>query len=160
MPRIYRIELDSAEAVVVRVALRREMDRRVETRPKPAWKDVTACAQSVIAKLSDPMNMTTVPLHYRPGICGAVDAGFGPADVHCAEPTGHNGSHRDAEGREWFNLSEVIRDAQAEETLPHGLCANREDHVEHVHESASLGTFWCHADQAKRLPFAMGRKNQ
>lgn len=119
MPRIYRIELDSAEAVVVRVALRREMDRRAETRPKPAWKDVTACAQSVIAKLSDPANVTTVPAQdWAPG----MGLPHGP--------------------------------------LPSGLCGNREDHEPHVHDSASLGRFYCHADQAKRLPFAMGKKLQ
>jgi len=43
-------------------------------------------------------------------------------------------------------------------SLPEGLCGNRENHAPHRHESASLGAFWCHADQAKRLPYVMERK--
>lgn len=38
--------------------------------------------------------------------------------------------------------------------VPSGLCADRNDHAPHVHESATLGTFWCTADQTTRLPFA------
>lgn len=47
-----------------------------------------------------------------------------------------------------------------EESLPEGLCGNREDHAPHVHDSTSLGRFFCHADQAKRLPYAMERKGR
>lgn len=36
--------------------------------------------------------------------------------------------------------------------VPGGLCANREDHAPHVHDSATLGTFWCTADQSQREP--------
>jgi hypothetical protein len=41
---------------------------------------------------------------------------------------------------------------------PTGLCGNREDHDPHMHESTSLGVFWCEADQSKRLPYAMERR--
>lgn len=39
-----------------------------------------------------------------------------------------------------------------------GLCGNREEHNPHVHQSASLGVFYCHADQSKRLPFAAEKR--
>lgn len=38
------------------------------------------------------------------------------------------------------------------EGLKQGLCGNRGDHEPHVHESSTLGRFWCHADQTKREP--------
>jgi hypothetical protein len=41
--------------------------------------------------------------------CPAVHAGFGPGDVHCVHKEGHGGKHRDVLAREWFNLSEAIR---------------------------------------------------
>lgn len=47
-----------------------------------------------------------------------------------------------------------------EERLPEGLCGNREDHEPHVHESATLGRFWCSADQSKRLPYAAERRRR
>lgn len=108
MPKKYTIELNSREAVVMRVLLRREMDRQQKEHggKRPAWRGVYVTAEDVLGKLQDPANVTTVPGRY-----------------------------------------------------PDGLCGNREDHVEHVHESTSLGTFWCHADQARRLPFAMERKS-
>lgn len=43
---------------------------------------------------------------------------------------------------------------RARRNLPHGLCPDRDDHEAHVHESATLGTFWCTADQTTRLPYA------
>jgi hypothetical protein len=39
-----------------------------------------------------------------------------------------------------------------------GLCGDRSDHEPHVHDSTSLGRFFCHADQTKRLPYAMERR--
>jgi hypothetical protein len=42
--------------------------------------------------------------------------------------------------------------------IPRGLCGSREDHEPHMHDSTSFGWFFCHADQTKRLPFAMERK--
>lgn len=107
MAKKYTIELDSREAVVVRVALRREMERRESVRrPNPAWRDVHDCAQSVLVKLGDRANVTEVA------------------------PT------------------------------PHGLCGNRADHEPHLYKSTSLGVFYCHADQAKRLPYALERKHR
>lgn len=44
--------------------------------------------------------------------------------------------------------------------LPQGLCGDREEHEPHRHESPSLGTFWCTADQTHRLPFAAERRRQ
>ncbi len=46
----------------------------------------------------------------------------------------------------------------AAKDVPQGLCGDRRPHEAHRHESASLGTFQCHADPAKRLPFAMEPK--
>ncbi len=34
-----------------------------------------------------------------------------------------------------------------------GLCGDRGDHEPHWHES-TVGRFWCHADQTRRLPYA------
>lgn len=42
--------------------------------------------------------------------------------------------------------------------LPRGLCGDRFDHAPHLHDSTSLGRFWCEADQSKRLPYALERK--
>jgi hypothetical protein len=36
---------------------------------------------------------------------------------------------------------------------PDGLCADREDHRPHLHDSATLGRFWCTADQDQREPY-------
>lgn len=38
--------------------------------------------------------------------------------------------------------------------VPLGLCANRDGHVPHLYRSASLGLFYCHANQARRQPRA------
>lgn len=35
---------------------------------------------------------------------------------------------------------------------PDGLCGDRAEHRAHLHESDSLGTFWCTADQDQREP--------
>jgi hypothetical protein len=35
---------------------------------------------------------------------------------------------------------------------PEGLCADRSEHPPHRHDSASLGRFWCTADQEQREP--------
>ncbi len=35
---------------------------------------------------------------------------------------------------------------------PQGLCADRTEHPGHLHESPSLGRFWCTADQSQREP--------
>ena len=45
---------------------------------------------------------------------------------------------------------------------PVGLCGNRDDHEPHLVESAAVaggGPFWCHADQSKRLPYVLERKD-
>jgi len=41
--------------------------------------------------------------------------------------------------------------------MPDGLCGERREHYAHIHDSASLGRFWCHADQSRRLPAAAER---
>lgn len=46
------------------------------------------------------------------------------------------------------------------EAAPRGLCASREDHEPHIHDSGSLGVFWCHADQSKRVPFAAEKRRE
>ena len=52
---------------------------------------------------------------------------------------------------------DVIRREQAlsasQPALPKGLCPIRSDHQPHEVQSASLGWFWCHADQSKRQPY-------
>ena len=35
---------------------------------------------------------------------------------------------------------------------PEGLCADRRPHVPHLHESPSLGRYWCTADEGQREP--------
>jgi hypothetical protein len=47
--------------------------------------------------------------------CPAVSAEFGPGNVSCGLEDGHKGSHSDGAGRDWFNLSEVIRDEDEDE---------------------------------------------
>lgn len=41
-----------------------------------------------------------------------------------------------------------------------GLCGNKADHIPHIHTSLTLGTFRCHADQSKRLPYAAERRRK
>lgn len=41
---------------------------------------------------------------------------------------------------------------------PNGLCGNKDDHAPHLVERAAIGTYWCHADQTKRLPWALERR--
>lgn len=103
----YNITLNAREALVVRVALRHEMERQEGVRqPSPAWKDVHTSAADVLVKLQDPANR-----------------------------------------------SEVDDKPKA------GLCGNREDHEPHIHRSTVSGNdIYCHADQSRRLPYAMERK--
>lgn len=59
MPSKYTIELDAREAVLVRVALRKTLEQhRTAEGPVPAWRDVRACADNVLAKLADPRART------------------------------------------------------------------------------------------------------
>lgn len=44
--------------------------------------------------------------------------------------------------------------------VPVGLCGNKEDHDPHIHESRSLGTYFCHADQSRRLPYCLEEKQK
>lgn len=41
---------------------------------------------------------------------------------------------------------------------PEGLCGNRAEHPAHLHESVSLGRFWCTADQSQREPWRSERR--
>jgi hypothetical protein len=41
---------------------------------------------------------------------------------------------------------------------PDGLCADRSEHRAHLHDSASLGRFWCTADQSQREPWRSERR--
>lgn len=41
---------------------------------------------------------------------------------------------------------------------PEGLCADRTEHPAHLHESPSLGRFWCTADQSQREPWRSERR--
>lgn len=45
-----------------------------------------------------------------------------------------------------------LRVKAQDDALSHGLCADREAHRPHVHDSATLGTFWCTANQHDREP--------
>lgn len=38
--------------------------------------------------------------------------------------------------------------------LREGLCGDKGDHEPHKHLSGSLGMYWCHADQSRRMPWA------
>jgi hypothetical protein len=69
MSKKYTIELNSREAVVMRVLLRREMTRQqLENGGKrPAWKGVYATAEDVLGKLQDPANVREVDDRPREG---------------------------------------------------------------------------------------------
>lgn len=41
---------------------------------------------------------------------------------------------------------------------PEGLCGDRTEHPAHLHESPSLGRFWCTADQDQREPWRSERR--
>jgi len=46
----------------------------------------------------------------------------------------------------------VLRAAVGTGYEPDGLCGDRGEHPAHLHESATLGRFWCTARQADREP--------
>lgn len=41
---------------------------------------------------------------------------------------------------------------------PDGLCGDRGEHRAHLHDSPSLGRFWCTADQTDREPYRSERR--
>lgn len=41
---------------------------------------------------------------------------------------------------------------------PDGLCADRGEHRAHLHDSETLGRFWCTADQSQREPWRSERR--
>jgi hypothetical protein len=41
---------------------------------------------------------------------------------------------------------------------PEGLCADRTEHTPHLHESPSLGRFWCVARESEREPWRSERR--
>lgn len=41
---------------------------------------------------------------------------------------------------------------------PDGLCADRGEHRAHLHDSGTLGRFWCTADQSQREPWRSERR--
>lgn len=43
---------------------------------------------------------------------------------------------------------------------PDGLCGNRDDHRPHLHDSPTLGRFWCTADQNRREPYRSERRRR
>lgn len=43
---------------------------------------------------------------------------------------------------------------------PDGLCGNRDDHRPHLHDSPTLGRFWCTADQDQREPHRSERRRR
>lgn len=53
----------------------------------------------------------------------------------------------------WGEAAARIAEGQPE-FVPDGLCANKDDHEPHEHESPTLGKFWCTANQTSRLPYA------
>jgi hypothetical protein len=48
-------------------------------------------------------------------------------------------------------LAQALRTLR-QSSLPKGLCADRAEHPGHLHQSASLGRFWCTGDPADREP--------
>jgi len=56
----------------------------------------------------------------------------------------------------WIENDQVVHWRLVEDVAPPGLvaglCGDRREHGAHVHDSASLGRFWCTADQAQREP--------
>jgi hypothetical protein len=47
------------------------------------------------------------------------------------------------------------------DSLPQGLCGQRGDHEPHrvAYAAVADGPMWCHADQTKRLPFALEQRS-
>jgi hypothetical protein len=43
---------------------------------------------------------------------------------------------------------------------PDGLCDDRDDHRPHLHDSPTLGRFWCTADQDQREPYRSERRRR
>jgi hypothetical protein len=41
---------------------------------------------------------------------------------------------------------------------PDGLCEDRTEHRPHLHDSETLGRFWCTADQSRREPYRSERR--
>lgn len=41
---------------------------------------------------------------------------------------------------------------------PDGLCGDRSEHAAHMHDSQTLGRFWCTADQSQREPHRSERR--
>lgn len=67
----------------------------------------------------------------------------------------------------WSGAARAIVLEHAAKLLPEDveldekLCDNREEHVQHLHQSLKYGgTFWCHADQSKRPPFVPRTKRK
>lgn len=48
--------------------------------------------------------------------------------------------------------------SQPRDQGPLGLCGDRGQHLPHLYESATLGRFWCTADQSHREPFRSERR--
>jgi len=71
-------------------------------------------------------------------------------DISCPECEGTGMSGRDPEtnGRCWDCYGTGI----GEPAPSSGLCADRAEHPGHLHESPSLGRFWCTGDPADREP--------
>lgn len=44
--------------------------------------------------------------------------------------------------------------------IKRGLCANRSDHRAHLHDSGTLGRFWCTANQDDREPMRSERRRE
>jgi hypothetical protein len=57
-------------------------------------------------------------------------------------------------------MSEVARRAEMLESLPKGLCPDRDRHDGHEYLSSSLGRFWCTGDPDDREPYRSERRRQ
>ena len=56
------------------------------------------------------------------------------------------------------SLLAILDDAVGTGREPDGLCGNREDHPPHLHDSKTLGVFWCTANQEDREPWRSERR--
>lgn len=55
-------------------------------------------------------------------------------------------------------LVRILDDAVGTGEEPDGLCADRSEHRAHLHDSRTLGRFWCTADQDQREPWRSERR--
>lgn len=90
--------------------------------------------------------------------CDIFDQGY---EAYVKQARGHDICYWGRAAQEIvLSHADRLESGGGEMPLPEGLCGNKEDHEPHRDRSKSLGLFWCHADQEKRLPYAAERRRR